>query len=866
MLKDIDPNNLTPMMKQYYDIKKQYMDTILLYRLGDFYEMFFDDALTASKILEIVLTQRECGLEKKAPMAGIPHHTAKPYISKLIDNGFRVAICEQLEDPSKAKGLVKRGVVRIISPGMNLDGDESRSHNYLMSIYLEKSLIGISYIDITTGHIYLSEERIDKSGPVQTIHDQIAKVKPSEILINTFDDEDLDRYFLSQKSIFISKYKKSDNNPDQIMSFLEKYLSKKSIKDFRKNHLALNSLASLLDYIYTYEKTKLQHFKDPVYVDKNEYMYLDAEARKNLDISRNKDHNTSLIDLLDIAVSPMGSRLIESSVENPLLSKKEIEQRLDLVEGFYMDLDLVKSIRGYLDRVHDVERILGRLAYSRANARDLVSLKYSIEPLADIKSCLSQSEDKSIRILGDRLDTLEDIFDLLDKSIVEEPPVSITEGSMIKEGYSKKLDEIRETSIYGRKRLGEYEEEQRQVSGIKNLKIIHNKNTGYFLDVTKSNLDKIPIDYHRVQTLTNSERFMTEELKEIENMIFTSTDDTFSLEYDIFNEIKDKITSQASRIQDMAESLAMIDMAASFAKLALDNKYVKPEFIDGKSLDIKNARHPMVEKSIGKLNFIPNDIDMEDENLIQIITGPNMSGKSTYLRQLAIIVLMAQIGSFVPADSARLPIVDKIFTRIGSSDNIIRGESTFMVEMKEMAHIINNATERSLLLLDEVGRGTSTYDGISIAWAILEYLSKEIGAKTLFATHYQELVVLADRLENAENYSIRVKEDTSGIVFLYKIEKGSASRSFGIEVAKLSGMAKPIIDRARTILASIEASSSLTVNEEKLDRQLDFYSQQRENLLSQIRAIDINNLSPLDALKELDSIIKNANLLGDNYD
>lgn len=853
-------------MKQYYDIKKQYMDTILLYRLGDFYEMFFDDALTASKVLEIVLTQRECGLEEKAPMAGIPHHTAKPYISKLIDNGFRVAICEQLEDPAKAKGLVKRGVVRIISPGMNLENDESRSHNYLMSIYLEKSLVGISYIDITTGHIYLSEGRIDKSGPVQTIHDQIAKVNPSEILINTFDDEDLDKYFLSQKSIFISKYKKSNIKPDEVMAFLEKYLSKKSIKDFKKNHLALNSLASLLDYIYTYEKTKLQHFKDPVYVDKNEYMYLDAEARKNLDISRNKYHNNSLIDLLDIAVSPMGSRLIESSVENPLLSKDKIDERLSLVEGFYMHSDLIKLIRGYLDRVYDVERILGRLSYSRANARDLVSLKYSIEPLEAIKSSLLKSEDKSIKILGDRLDTLKDMHDLLDASIVEEPPVTITEGSMIKEGYSKKLDEIRETSIYGRKRLVEYEEEQRQISGIKNLKIIHNKNTGYFLDVTKSNLDKVPLEYHRVQTLTNSERFMTEELKEIENMIFTSTDDTVSLEYDIFNEIKDKITGQASRIQDMAESLAMIDMASSFAMLALENNYIKPEFIEGKTLNIKNARHPMVEQSIGKLNFIPNDIIMEEENLIQIITGPNMSGKSTYLRQLAIIVLMAQIGSFVPADSASLPIVDKIFTRIGSSDNIIRGESTFMVEMKEMAHIINNATERSLLLLDEVGRGTSTYDGISIAWAILEHLSKETKAKTLFATHYQELVVLADRLDNAENYSIRVKEDPSGIVFLYKIEKGSASRSFGIEVAKLSGMAKPIIDRARTILASIEASSSLTVNEEKLDKQLDFYSQQRENLLGQIRAIDINNLSPLDALKELDSIVKNANLLGDSYD
>lgn len=866
MLSQIDPRKLTPMMQQYYEIKNKFDDSILLFRLGDFYEMFFDDALIASKELEIVLTSRECGLDDKAPMCGIPHHSSASYINKLVDKGYRVALCEQVQDPKEAEGLVKREVVRIISPGMNLEDASNRSHNYLLSIFEGELAVGFSYIDISTGDIKFTEVLKHNKTSQQIIADEISKSSPSEIIINKDCEPNLLVYLSEIKSIFVSTYDTFNKKPQDLIKSLEKHFKKSDLNIIKGKNFALISITALINYVYSYEDLELKHFKAPVYIDNKKYMELDAQARYNLDISINSTHENSLIDLLDQTVTPMGSRLLNTWIENPLVELDEILNRQSLVSEFYDNLDTINEIRFILEKVYDIERILGKLSYARANGRDLNSLKLSISVLPSLISLLEKSNSKTLNSLSIKMDSLEDIYKLIDDSIVEDAPITITEGSLIKFGYSEELDRIRDTSITGQEKLKEYEALQKEETGIKNLKIVYNKNTGYFIDVTKSNLDKIPLEYHKVQTLTNSERFITTELKEIETMIFTSTDDTFTLEESIFNSIKNEIINDASRIQGVCQVIALLDVSSTLGKIAFENNYCKPTFNSEKDLFIKEGRHPMIENFIGKLNFISNDIEFDEDNLIQIITGPNMSGKSTYLRQTALIIVMAQIGSFVPAQSANLSIVDKVFTRIGASDNIIHGDSTFMVEMKEMANIISNASENSLLLLDEVGRGTSTYDGLSIAWSIIEYISKHIKAKTLFATHYQELTILNEKLPNVENFSIQVNEDDNGIIFLYKINKGSSSRSFGIEVAKLAGLPDSVLQRAYTILNSIEANSSFNINEDKLNRQIDFASHQKNSLIKSLKSIDINELTPMDALKKLDSIIQNANMIEDHYD
>lgn len=866
MLSQIDPRKLTPMMQQYYEIKKEFDDSILLFRLGDFYEMFFDDALIASKELEIVLTSRECGLDDKAPMCGIPHHSSASYINKLVDKGYRVALCEQVQNPKEAEGLVKREVVRIVSPGMNLDDASNRSHNYLLSIFEGELAVGFSYIDISTGDIKFTEVLKHNKTSQQIVADELSKSSPSEIIINIDCEPSLLVYLQDIKSIFVSTYETFNKQPKELIKSLEKHFKKSDLNIIKGKNFALISITALINYVYSYEDLELKHFKAPIYIDNKKYMELDAQARFNLDISINSTHENSLIDLLDQTVTPMGSRLLNTWIENPLVDLDEILNRQNLVSEFYSNLETINEIRFILDKVYDIERILGKLSYARANGRDLNSLKSSISVLPNLISLLMESNSKLLNSLAVSMDSLEDIYKLIDDSIVEDAPISISEGSLIKCGYSKELDSIRNTSLTGQERLKDYEALQREETGIKNLKIVYNKNTGYFIDVTKSNLDKIPLEYHKVQTLTNSERFITTELKEIETMIFTSTDDTFTLEESIFNSIKNEIINDASRIQGVCQVIALLDVSSTLGKIAFENNYCKPTFNSSKNLIIEEGRHPMIENFIGKLNFISNDIEFDESNLIQIITGPNMSGKSTYLRQTALIVIMAQIGSFVPAKSAELSIVDKVFTRIGASDNIIHGDSTFMVEMKEMANIISNASENSLLLLDEVGRGTSTYDGLSIAWSIIEYISKHIKAKTLFATHYQELTILNEKLPNVENFSIQVDEDDNGIIFLYKINKGSSSRSFGIEVAKLAGLPDSVLQRAYTILSSIEANSSFNINEDKLNRQLDFASHQKNSLIKSLKAIDINELTPIEALKKLDSIIQNANMIEDHYD
>ncbi|WP_425540288.1 DNA mismatch repair protein MutS [Microaceticoccus formicicus] len=859
------------MMQQYFDIKERFQDSILLFRLGDFYEMFFDDALTASKVLDIVLTKRDCGLEEKAPMCGIPHHVADVYINRLVSNGLKVALCEQIEDPSLAKGIVDRDVVRVISPGTIIDSEMfSKENNFLMCILLDELGLGISYIDISTGEVKFTELYTDKNDIVNYLENEITKVNPTEIIIN--EDSKLNNNIVkllsSLQGIFLTYYKLDLKSPEDYHNKLVKYFKKSVVESkFKNKPFATISMTILLDYVYKYQKNELAHINDPIFIKPQDYLAIDARSRFNLEISQNRtDGDYSLIKVLDKTSTPMGLRMLKSWVENPLLDISKILKRQDVIDAFLEDQNLANRLDLVLKNIYDIERLIGKLSFSRANAKDLIALKLSIEHLPILRKLLMESTMKILKSHGDTIDELTDIFTLISESIIDDPPTSIKEGGMIKEGYSKELDEMRYTSIKGKERLVQYEMEQKEDTGIRSLKIVFNKKTGYFIDVTKSNSNLVPENYHKVQTLTNSERYTTNELKVIESMIFTSEEDTIILEEKIFNDIREKILLSLLRIQNVCHQIAIIDALLSLAIIAKTNNYVKPSFNNSNTINILKGRHPIIETIIGDLNFIPNDVEIgAEDNLIQIITGPNMSGKSTYLRQIALIVIMAQIGSFVPAESADLCIVDKIFTRIGASDNILFGDSTFMVEMKEMSYILQNATKKSLILLDEVGRGTSTFDGLSIAWAIVEHLASKIKSKTLFATHYQELTQLDEKLSQVKNLSVQVEEGIDGIIFLHKIIKGSSSRSFGIEVARLAGFPETITNRAKTVLKSIEKTSSFEINKNKLDSvQVDFSSYQKDAFIKSISAIDIDHISPIDALNKLSQIIDESKLIGDD--
>lgn len=870
-MNSIDRSKLTPMMQQYFDIKERFQDSILLFRLGDFYEMFFDDALTASKVLDIVLTKRDCGLEEKAPMCGIPHHVADVYINRLVSNGLKVALCEQIEDPSLAKGIVDRDVVRVISPGTIIDSEMfSKENNFLMCILLDELGLGISYIDISTGEVKFTELYTDKNDIVNYLENEITKVNPTEIIIN--EDSKLNNNIVkllsSLQGIFLTYYKLDLKSPEDYHNKLVKYFKKSVVESkFKNKPFATISMTIMLDYVYKYQKNELAHINDPIFIKPQDYLAIDARSRFNLEISQNRtDGDYSLIKVLDKTSTPMGLRMLKSWVENPLLDISKILKRQDVIDAFLEDQNLTNRLDLVLKNIYDIERLIGKLSFSRANAKDLIALKLSIEHLPILKKLLMESTMEILKSHGESIDELTDIFTLISESIIDDPPTSIKEGGMIKEGYSKELDEMRYTSIKGKERLVQYEMEQKEETGIRSLKIVFNKKTGYFIDVTKSNSNLVPENYHKVQTLTNSERYTTNELKVIESMIFTSEEDTIILEEKIFNDIREKILLSLLRIQNVCHQIAIIDALLSLAIIAKTNNYVKPSFNNSNTISILKGRHPIIETIIGDLNFIPNDVEIgAEDNLIQIITGPNMSGKSTYLRQIALIVIMAQIGSFVPAESANLCIVDKIFTRIGASDNILFGDSTFMVEMKEMSYILQNATKKSLILLDEVGRGTSTFDGLSIAWAIVEHLASKIKSKTLFATHYQELTQLDEKLAQVKNLSVQVEEGIDGIIFLHKIIKGSSSRSFGIEVARLAGFPETITNRAKTVLKSIEKTSSFEINKNKLDSvQVDFSSYQKDAFIKSISAIDIDHISPIDALNKLSQIIDESKLIGDD--
>lgn len=863
----MNKKKLTPMMQQYVEIKEKNPNTILFFRLGDFYEMFFDDALTASRELEIVLTKRDCGGGEKCPMCGIPHHVADVYISKLVSKGYKVAICEQLEDPKKAKKLVKRDIVQVVTPGTIIDSAslDSSDNNYLMSVSIDKNIIGISYVDINAGLIKFTEINYkNNEEALKIVENEIAKIAPSEIIFNDnfFNEANIKPKLETSFGLVLTEVEKYDFN--KYVEIINKKLEIDILKEYKNKTGAILSLGSLLDYIYDYQEEELVHLKKINYYEINDYLDLDSHTIVNLELQKNLFSNTkkgSLFSVLDKTKTSMGSRLLHNYIERPLMDKEKILYRQNIVEGIFSDSIMQSKLTEQLKDIYDLERITGKLSYGKANGRDLNALKYSIEKIPKIKEILLNNKYIELKKLAEKLDDLEDIYNLIDKSIVDEPPVNITEGGLIKEGFDKDLDKIRNDRIIGKEKLVQYEIDEREKTGIKNLKIVYNKNLGYFLNVTKSNIKNVPENYVRKQTLTNSERYTTIELEKIQNMILGSESEIFDKEYEIFNEIRKTILENIVRIQKTSEVIAKIDVSNSLAIVALENNYIRPEINNFGLIEIFEGRHPVVEKSMDDIDFISNNTLIGSGNDdIQIITGPNMSGKSTYLRQIALIVIMAQIGSFVPATRANISIVDKIFTRIGASDNLYKGESTFMVEMNEMSNIIKNSTKNSLLILDEVGRGTSTYDGLSIAWSILEYISKNIKAKTLFATHYHELTDLENELDNVINMKVEIEEYNNEVIFLRKVVRGFADKSYGIEVARLAGMPKELTDRANVILKSIESKN----NHEKIDLdkvnsfQIGFEDVKYDNFIKEIEEIDINLLSPMDAFSKLDELINKA--------
>lgn len=858
--------NLTPMMQQYMKVKEQNKDCILFFRLGDFYEMFFEDAITASRELEIALTKRDCGNNEKCPMCGIPYHVADTYISKLVEKGYKVAICEQLEDPKEAKGIVKRGIIDKVTPGtiINKDVPDSSDFNYLMAIYFDENKITLAYSDILDGDIHFTTVRYSNLKELEKkIENEIIKISPSEIIYNknTVFAQNFLNNLAEVNNITLTELKNiSKENHIKI-------LKEKEINSDIKDLTEYMAIGFLLDYIYIYRHENLTHMKNAYYFEIEKYLNIDSHTIVNLEIHKNISTGSkkgSLYSILNKTSTSMGGRLLHSFLERPLMDKKEIIKRQEIINSFYNNRVLQNNISNLLKEIYDLERLIGKLSFGRANARDLESLKISIEKLPEIKKAILDSESEVLKLLVENLDTLEDIYKLIDQSIVEDPPVLITEGNIIKVGFDKSLDEIRDNRVKGKQRLVEYEKELKDETGIKNIKIVYNKKLGYFLDVTKSNLKFVPEYFERKQTLTNSERFTTSELKEIENMILSSDSEIVNLEYEIFNRIRIKILDCINRIKETSKIISEIDVFNSLAMVAYENKYVRPTLNNIGLIQISGGRHPIVENSIGLEKFINNDTTIGlGYNDIQILTGPNMSGKSTYLRQIAIIVIMAQIGSFVPAESANIGIVDKIFTRIGASDNLYKGESTFMVEMNEVSNIIKNATKDSLLILDEVGRGTSTFDGLSIAWAVLEYISKKIKAKTLFATHYHELTELEEKMDNIINLKVKIQESKDGIVFLRKIVEGKSDRSYGIEVAKIAGLPIELINRAKRILSNIERErkNNPDVLEETLFEMN--YEEEKESIyegfINNIRDIDVNMLTPMQALTKLDEIIRDAN-------
>ncbi len=869
---------LTPMMKQYMETKSQYQDCILFYRLGDFYEMFFDDALTASRELEITLTGKNCGQEERAPMCGVPYHAVEGYLNKLVSRGYKVAICEQTEDPKQAKGIVKREVVRIVTPGTNVDAqalDETKN-NYIMCIVYIADRYGISVADISTGE-YLVTELPDSA----RLMDEISRFVPAEIICNeAFYMSGMDLDGLKDR-LGITIYSLESWYFDDSLC-REKLLKHFHVSGFGGLGLedydcGIISAGALLQYLLETQKNSLSNLTHITPYVTGKYMLLDSATRRNLELCetlREKQKRGSLLWVLDKTKTAMGARMLRKCVEQPLIDKKEIVLRLDAVEELKNQAISREEIREYLSPVYDLERLLTKITYGTANPRDLTAFKTSLEMLPPIRYLLEEMQSDLLKEIYKDMDSLEDLCSLLKSAIRDEPPIAMKEGNIIRDGYNEEVDKLRRAKSDGKDWLAKLENEEREKTGIKNLKIKYNKVFGYYLEVTNSYKSMVPDYYTRKQTLANAERYITPELKELEDMILGAEDKLYALEYELYCGVRDQIASQVDRIQRTAKAVAWLDTFTSLALVAERNGYVRPNINEKGVIDIKDGRHPVVERMIPNGTFISNDTYLDDKkHRISVITGPNMAGKSTYMRQAALIALMAQIGSFVPAAKANIGLSDRIFTRVGASDDLASGQSTFMVEMTEVANILRNATSRSLLILDEIGRGTSTFDGLSIAWAVIEYISDSrlLGAKTLFATHYHELTELEGKISNVNNYCIAVKEKGDDIVFLRKIVKGGADKSYGIQVAKLAGVPDLVIERAKEIVEELSneditakvseiASKERAAKKKPKTRKYDevdiaqmslFDTVKDDDVLEELKNIDVGNMTPIDALNTI---------------
>ena len=884
--------SLTPMMQQYMLVKEKCKDCILFFRLGDFYEMFFEDAEIASRELELVLTGRDCGLENRAPMCGIPFHAADSYIGRLVNRGFKVAICEQLEDPSTAKGIVKRDIIKIVTPGTYTDSTflEDNINNYLMSIFAYEDKIGICFADISTGDFYCTEFNLN----YDLVLDEISKFSPKEILSDEKMDKQLKTKIEERFSVIFSEkneeYFKAGYNENLINQFSN--LNEKNV-----SLVSMFAANGLLSYIQETQKLNLTNINKIEYYDVLDYLNIDINTRRNLELTetlRDKSKKGSLLWVIDKTHTAMGSRTLRKWVEQPLLNKKSMEDRLDAVKELTENLSILDDLKIELKNIYDMERIVGKVSNKSVNAKELAALKNSLGKIPAIKEIIGNVKSKKLLEIYKNLDELRDVYDLLDSALVENPGLSIKEGNIIKEGYNALIDELRESKFKGKEWIAQLESKERELTGIKSLKVGFNKVFGYYIEITNANKGLIPEGrYIRKQTLSNAERYITPELKEMEDKILGAEDKLINLEYQLFIEIRDKVENEIDRMKKVALNISQLDCLSALAITALENNYSRPSITEDGVINIEEGRHPVIEKIIPSGSFVSNDtsIDTKD-NMLLLITGPNMAGKSTYMRQVALITLLAHIGSFVPAKSASISICDRIFTRIGASDDLSAGKSTFMVEMWEVSNILKSATNKSLVLLDEVGRGTSTYDGLSIAWAVIEYICKSsmIMCKTLFATHYHELTKLEASIKGVKNYSVAVKEINNEIVFLRKIVKGGADQSYGIEVAKLAGLPAELIVRAKELLLELEnkdnreISDDLMVKEEQLslenkkkniDRshkeaavdtidnmmQLSFEDISKNNLIKEIQSLNILELTPMEGFNKLYEIISKAKSL-----